>query len=80
MTKKRHAKLMRALVTRIHEKGLQQGYKAPHGKALYKCVYLAEQGLIPKIPDRLTNTRLDWWKKIGAGMEIWGLDDIKELR
>lgn len=80
MTKKRHAKLMRAFVTRVHEEGKKQGYTAPHGKALYKCVYMAEQGLIPKIPDRITNTRLDWWQNIGAAMDLWGMDNIKEIR
>lgn len=83
MTKKRHVKLVRAFATRVHEWGMKESssYKAPHGKQLYNCVRLAEQGRIPAIPDRGIFTRQDWWDSIALNtLEIWGMDNIKEAK
>lgn len=82
MTKKRHAKLMRAFVTKINEYGVKnmKDYKKPNGKEMYKCVRLAEQGLIPKLVGRETDTRLEWWQGIADTVQLFGMGDIKELR
>lgn len=84
MTKKRHAKLLRALVTRVHEKDKKDkkdGYIAPNGKRLYKCVEYAQRGLIPRLPELDINTRLDWWRWLGKDtLGMWGMGDIKELK
>lgn len=82
MTKKRHAKLMRAFATRISEYGVKnmEGYKKPHGKEMYKCVQLAEQGLIPKLVDKETNTRLEWWQGVADTVRLFGMGDIKEIK
>lgn len=80
MTKKR--KLMRAFVTRINEYGVKNmpDYKKPNGKAAYKCVRLAEQGLIPKLVGCETNTRLEWWQGVEDTVRLFGMGDIKEVK
>ena len=76
MTKKRHAKLLRAFITRVHETGLKNGY--PEGKwpeDMYKGVRMAMAGHIPE-----PYTREEWWQQIGkTGLGIWGMGDIKEV-
>jgi hypothetical protein len=81
MTKKRHAKLLRAFATKIHvyAQANYLDYKAPHGKEMYKCVRLAENGLIPVNPATGVYTRQDWWKFIKPSLEIFGMGDIKEV-
>lgn len=78
MTKKRHAKLLRAFITRVHEYGLKNGYpggKAPNGMEMYKGVRMAMAGHIPE-----PYSRDEWWQKIGkTGLGIWGMGDIKEV-
>ena len=76
MTKKRHSKLLRAFVTRIHEYGMKQGYKAPHGKAMYKCTRM---GFVEN-PKVNIKTRLDYWKAVEDAVVLFGMGDIKELR
>ena len=76
MTKKRHAKLLRAFITRVHETGRKNGY--PDGEwptDLYKAVRMANDGYIPE-----GFTREGWWQNLGKTFfEIWGMGDIKEV-
>lgn len=77
MTKKRHAKLLRAFVTRVHEYGLANG-GYPEGKTpkdMYKPVRMAKAGHIPE-----PYTRDGLWQYIGkTSLEIWGMGNIKEV-
>ena len=76
MTKKRHAKLLRALITNIHLSAIAQG-GYPSGKQpkdLYKGVRLANDGHIPE-----GHTREQFWKSIKTVLECYGMADIKEI-
>ena len=81
MTKKRHAKLLRAFASKIHVYGQanNKDYKAPHGMDMYKCVRLAEKGLIPVNPEQNVYSRKDWWTFIKPSLELFGMGDIKEV-
>ena len=73
MTRKRHAKLLRAFTTRVHEYGLEKGHHA--SKDMYKGVRMANAGHIPE-----PYTRDGWWQKVGKEtLEIFGMGDIKEV-
>ena len=76
MTKKRHAKLLRAFITRIHEKALAEGgYPNGWPKDMYKAVRMANDGHQPE-----PFNRGEWWQKVGKNsLEIWGMGDIKEV-
>lgn len=77
MTKKRHAKLLRAFITRVHESAPANG-GYPEGKTpkdMYKGVRMAMAGHIPA-----PYSREGWWQYIGkTNLEIWGMGDIKEV-
>lgn len=76
MTKKRHAKLLRALITNIHLTALKQG-GYPGGKEpkdMYKAVRMANAGAIPE-----GYTREQWWKNIKSFLDCFGMADIKEI-
>lgn len=79
MTKKRHAKLLRAFITRVHEYGIENGgyasgrYQWP--KDMYKGVRMANDGHIPE-----PHTREGWWQAVGkTGLQAFGMGDIKEV-
>ena len=73
MTKKRHAKLLRAFVTRVHEISKKDGHAA--AKDMYRCVRMANDGHIPE-----GYTREGWWQKVGKEtLEIFGVGNIKEV-
>ena len=73
MTKKRHAKLLRAFITRVHEDGHKKGY--PGSKDMYKCVRMANDGHIAE-----GYTREGWWQAVGKpGLGYYGMGDIKEV-
>lgn len=73
MTKKRHAKLLRAFITHVHETSKKDGHKA--SQDMYKGVRMAMAGHIPE-----PYTREEWWQKVGKEtLEIFGMGDIKEV-
>lgn len=77
MTKKRHAKLIRAFITNVHLTALKQG-GYPNGKwpkDMYKGVRMANAGVIPE-----GYTRDQWWKTIKSSLECFGMGNIKEIK
>lgn len=78
MTKKRHAKLLRAFITRVHEYGRAHGYVDCTGRKMYQGVRAANDGFIPKGSN--FETRLDWWQAVGKQtLDLFGMGDIKEV-
>jgi hypothetical protein len=74
MTAKRHSKLIRALVTKIYEKGKEDGTILVKND-MYECVRLAKNGFIPK-----GYTRAEWWKAIAPTLRIYGMNNIREFK
>ena len=78
MTKKRHAKLLRAFITNIHKTAIAQG-GYPNGVKvpvdMYKAVRMANAGCIPA-----GFTREQFWKTNKLALVSFGMADIKEIK
>lgn len=76
MTKKRHAKLIRAFVTAVHEYAKRNDLKTSSGVELYLCVTPQFINKCSLLPDGRGNmiTRKQWWNNIADTLRLFDLD------
>ena len=79
MTKKRHAKLVRAFTTRVYEHSKKDGMCSMSGHSIRQAVANAKKG-DPITVDGKQLTRLEWWEMVeDVVTNVFGLK-IKEYR